>query len=393
MKYIFAVLAIGIAVLGCARDVAAPVAPDSLAPETALAQSNHADEGPYRLWGEFVFYINSDHDQVDVVPKRNAHFPLNALKFLEDYCKDCLQIESIRNNGDGTIDLTVRITHPFNGFPQFTGFDVKGIIMFNGSYEYPKFENSEAIPVQGTSFRISWKELGDPEVLNADGYTFRWSPTYDSGSNQPIFNYWEGKYASGVPTAHINAFLNFYSSEERHMFAHDRSVTRTYHIWLPPGPVVAGYAVEACWEPPSVTPVTDPLTDFPITANQPEPYVFKIIANNGEPVTDCDECCWGCDEQRLFFRQWSEPLCNWELLRLPPPKSVGHAARISDQSRCREPEYEGWYMSRNGVSPTCPFGNGTQRFFSMIYYVDPYLEASRYAYTLFDITNDDPDLD
>jgi len=83
------------------------------------------------------FYFSEDHNSVEAVPKRQARFHLNSLKFLESYCTDCLQITQIKNNGDGTIDLTVRIDHPFNGFPQYTGFDVKGIIMFNGSYEYP----------------------------------------------------------------------------------------------------------------------------------------------------------------------------------------------------------------------------------------------------------------
>jgi hypothetical protein len=68
-------------------------------------------------------------------------------------------------------------------------------------------------------------------------------------------------------------------------------VSRTYHIWLPTGPVEAGYAVDACWEPPDVTPVIDPATDFPISANQPEAYHFKVVANDGLPATDDDGCC------------------------------------------------------------------------------------------------------
>ena len=68
------------------------------------------------------------------IPEREGRFHLNALKFLESYCTDCLKIMGIKNNGDGTIDLTVQITHPFKGHPEYTGLDVKGIIMFNGSH-------------------------------------------------------------------------------------------------------------------------------------------------------------------------------------------------------------------------------------------------------------------
>jgi hypothetical protein len=108
----------------------------------------------------------------------------------------------------------------------------------------------------------------------------------------PIYNYWPGKYSKGTPTANINGYLNFYSNENRHMFECDKTVTRTYRIWLPPGqPVVAGYAVDACWEPPIHTPVTDPAKDFPISANQPEAYHFHCVLNDGKPLTLEDFCC------------------------------------------------------------------------------------------------------
>ena len=91
----------------------------------------------------------------------------------------------------------------------------------------------------------------------------------ETGSDKPIYNYSPGKYSNGTPRANINGYLNFYT-ENRHMFSCNKSVTRVYHIWLPPGqPVVAGYAVDACWEPATVTPVKDPIADFPVSANQP----------------------------------------------------------------------------------------------------------------------------
>jgi len=299
-------------IVGCSQTI--PVSPDIQNFDTqnqnplSLAQTKN-DNGPYRLYGEWTFYIDETHTTVDAVPVRSGRFHLNALKFLEEYCTDCLRITNLKNNGDSTIDLTVQITHPFNGFPQYTGFDVKGIIMFDGSWEN---EGMQYYPPYPEPFRVSWRELGDPQLLNADGYTLRWSPWYDSGSNQPIFRYWEGRYASGTPTANLNGFKNFYTHEERHYFAHYGSVSRTYHIWLPPGPVVAGYAVEACWEPPTVTPVKNPVTDFPITANQPEAYEFYYVLNNGEPITEPDCCGQNYDpsEAYAYMKAWghSEPL-------------------------------------------------------------------------------------
>jgi hypothetical protein len=183
--------------------------------EEMSVQAQAMDSGPYHLWGEFTFFINPAHDEVQVVPKREGQIHLNALKFLEEKGNNFLKITKIKNNGDGTIDLTVKITHPFMGHPELTGFDVKGIIMFNGSWSNPGYKYFYPYP---NPMRVSWREFGDPQVLNADGYSIRWSPSYDSGSTQPILNYWPGKYSIGTPTANINAYLNFYTDENRHMF-------------------------------------------------------------------------------------------------------------------------------------------------------------------------------
>ncbi|MCX6647329.1 MAG: hypothetical protein NTY09_13365 [bacterium] len=327
-----------IAVVGCASD--SPIMPDPGAP---LAQQNQystsGNDSPYRLWGEWTLYIDAGHERVDVVPRREARVHLNILKFLESYCTDCLTITDIKNNGDSTIDLTVQITHPFPGFPEYTGFDVKGIIMFNGSHLIDAGSSSGVeLP---DPCRISWRELGDPQVLNPDGYVRRWSPTYDSGNSLPIFNYWEGKYATGVPSADVNAYLDFFTTVERHMFSVNSSVSRTYKIWLPPGqPVVAGYAVEACWEPPTVTPVDDPLTDFPLTANQPEPYHLKWVVNNGEPIKEYSQCCLGagdCSEYRVEVKQWGGITVDYTLQYYSAEQPYGEQSWLV---LCEPPENE-----------------------------------------------------
>ena len=140
---------------------------------------------------------------------REARFHLNALKFLESYCSDCLKITQIKNNGDGTIDLTVQITHPFKGFPQFTGFDVKGILMFDGSYQVYNDNPWHNMQLPEPFYLVSWRQMGDPEVLNADGYTPRWSPVWDQGSDQPMFNDWPGKYVSGLPCRYRTRISTF----------------------------------------------------------------------------------------------------------------------------------------------------------------------------------------
>ncbi len=382
--------------LGCARSSGGPTVPtlpggdESGAVETT-AEAVDAYDGPYRLWGEWTFFFNAEHDRVDVVPRRQARMHLNVLVKLEEYCKHCLEITGLENNGDGTVDLTVRITHPFPGLAEYTGFDVKGIIMFDGSYEvcYDWLDIYE-LP---NPTQISWRELGDPEVLSPDGYTARWTPDWEYAGEMPIFRYWEGKYASGVPNGDLNAYLNFYTHEERHMFTAVSQVERTYTIWLPPGePVVAAYAVEACWEPPLVVPVTDPLVDFPITANQPEPYHLKFIINNGEPITDCDDYpLIMCEYERLEMKHWAGwPWLCWQASLYD---NEGIAGGHSPLWECDPPEDDVYWPSLficgwNGLKEE----NVNYRELIIVFRQESSYDPKEYiAYDVYDYTIDYPD--
>ena len=242
--------------------------------------------------------------------------------------------------------------------------------------------------IRDRNFRVSWRLKGDPELLNPDGYSYRWSPWYDSGSDQPIFNYWHGKFATGTPTANINGYKNYYTNETRHMFEINKHASATYRIYLPPGPHVVGYAVEACWEPPSVMPVIDPVTDFPITANQPEAYHFKMVVNNGEVITDCKNCCgvsMDCSELYIEHSQWGGISSNrvgayW-------PDAGGDNGYLHD---C-EPEQEGRYAATIHL-PSCKWGNGIHRIVAINYrsYWDLYHHDM--VFTIFDIIVNDPTL-
>ncbi len=395
MRSITLFLLLGVAatvMIGCAANPAAPDMRGEVAgsgipgssdglPFTRLAEVH---DGPYRLWGEWTLEFSAEHDSVEVIPQRNMHFHLNTLKFLEQYCSNCLKVISLKNNHDGTVDLTVRVTHPFRDHLEYTAFDVKGIMMFSGSYEY--CNRSTKLPLPSPVY-VSWAELGDPEVLNADGYTPRWSPNWDSGSNLPIFRYWPGRFSFGSPNADINAYLDFYTEEERHAFLPNRYVDRTYHISLPPGkPVAAGYAVEACWEPPTVSPVTDPINDFPSSANQPEPYYFRFVINNGEVITDCDECCGSiCAEQYMEIWEWGEDDSNkaiWEYYDC----SGGIGFPLMECDPLEEHRF-----ACHAVD-SCHLGNGKHRIvaYCMVTEWNQYFDI---AYTISDFQVNDPDLD
>ncbi len=374
--------------VGCAHSQTGPIAPSLDVRPCGIG----GIDDPHRLWGEFTLYFSGDHSRVEIAPKRLGRLHLNSTKFLEDYCKDCLEVTNIVNNGDGTIDLAVRITHPFPGHPEYTGFDVKGIIMFNASVEL-KWDSEATFPFYDP-IRVSWREKGDPEVLNPDGYSPRWSPWWDSGSSMPIFNYWPGKFSKGTPTANVNAFLNFYTDEDRHMFQCNGQVERTYHISLPGGAVTAGYAIEACWEPATVTPVTNPVDDFPFSANQREPYYFEYVLNNNEVITQ-DNCCgtteYDCEKLWLEYLQWYGEVPNILSARYWDYESILGGPLIFNCPPVDPPPI--------GIRATLPpqvvtyyFGNGSYRgAAALFYYGPPSWEpgvAPTVAYDIFDFVID-----
>ena len=297
-----------------------------------------------------------------------------------------LKITKIKNNGDGTIDLTVQITHPFLGYREYTGFDVKGIIIFNGSFLVWTPNDQMKDYYLPDPSRISWRDLGDPEVLNADGYTPRWSLNWQYGEDRPIYRYWKGKFSNGAPNGDINAYLDFYTSEARHMFSCFGTVERTYTIWLPPGEVVvAGYAVDACWELPLKMPVTDPLNDFPLTANQPEPYYLKYTLNGGEPITDCDDMkgTWDCSVSRVELQQWGSEHFYHLWVSWPSGEMGSH----DNLNPCDPPE-DGVFWQ---MSPPCYdfYGNGKYRQL-LIVHTDGPLPNRLVCYTITDYVIDEP---
>ncbi len=355
-------------------------------PETNADVSNRTitDSDNHYLWGEWNFLINNTHDEIEVVPKREGRFHLNALKFLEESCTDCLEITSIQNNGDSTVDVTVQIKHPFTGFPEYTGFDVKGIVMFDGSWTHPGYEYYLPWP---EPMRVSWRKLGDPQRTNPDGYTLRWSPSYDSGSDLPIYKYWEGKYASGTPTANINGYLDFYTDEERHMFSHWGVVSRTYTIWLPPGEAVTiGYAVEACWAPPTNTPVVDPITDFPPEANQEEAYEFKLWLENDGVITHADCCGDSFDPTEAYYikKQWGGNTARHYVDFTDYTEGGGGGVR----SQCGDEWPEYWFCGPTIYVSEMADGDyiGVAINYKLDFSGDPW--RTQMAYTVFEFTID-----
>jgi len=227
------------------------------------------------VWGNWRMYVPEDHSRIEITPARRADRHFNVKMLLENGpCDNCIWVSKFVNNGDGTISVDISIRHPYPGNDFYTGFDVRGIFYTDANYHVDYPVGPDGGP------RIPTLSTGDPELLNPDGFT----NAYDLSLNQylgPIFYYQPGGdlgatleeedlgFESGLM---LWPYINYYSTEQRRAFTSGATVTRTYHVALPPGEWKFGYSVDACWAKPINIPVTNIETDFPEQANTLLPY-------------------------------------------------------------------------------------------------------------------------
>lgn len=260
-----------------------PVVPggDTTSQEVTGSEIREGSEGGnHILLGFNMIHIDATDPtdvQVEVVPVRSGELHLNILSLLEvGMCADCFSIVGITSPEPGVLDVDIEITHPLDD-PTYTLFDVRGIMMFNGGHLFP-----------ASGLTMSDSSMGDGELLNADGHTQLYNGS-TLGQAGPLVTYYKGKFATpAVPNADLNGFLRHTTDDPGNtrnaLYASD-SVTRTYSLVMPSTTWVFGYAVDASWDLPTM-PVTDPMTDFPDTANCIEPW--KVAASS-EPILDDGE--------------------------------------------------------------------------------------------------------
>jgi hypothetical protein len=268
----------------------APLLPSIKSPESAVPEVGH-HSGRFLNWGTYRLEIARDGSSVQILPDRSFNtawgHDLNVLKFLEvTPCTNCLTTGNVHKLANGDISVDVSIRHPYLD-PAYTGFDVRGIILFPASQLFPDDElriQAGFEPLNNWKYyRYSTHEKGDAELMNPDGWTTIWAPDipeelyFQIEKGFDITDYYPGKYASGENLGTINAFKRFHSTENRHMFEAGKTVTCTYIIRPPAeGPIEASYSIYAHWAEPLNMPVTDPFKDFGPEANSPLPYDFYI---------------------------------------------------------------------------------------------------------------------
>jgi len=279
MRPIFAtggVVVMALCFSACARsDPSTPAMPDDAAGAPSV-QASFIMPANRALLGLYSIHISADRSSIEIIPDRALALHVNAVRMLEvDPCTGCLTVEEIIAFGQGRVLVRVQLKHPFSSEHRaLTGFDVRGIVMFPGSFEFP-----------AAGVTVSREELGDPVLVGADGYTRLFNPVeFGQGkAGPPALHYIKGRFADpNLDGCTLNPYLVFVPQQERNHFPAGASASRTYDFKLPPGPVSFGYAVDASWYPVD-GPVENVPDDLPFSANSLEAY--KVRASIGKGLT------------------------------------------------------------------------------------------------------------
>ena len=128
----------------------------------------------YKALGIFEVTLDPKTMTAELTPTRKAEgigltFDADLTQFLRiSLCKDCLKIDGIRLAGTNQIEVGFAIKHPFADItkrPDLHVFDVRGIVISNGNYNFPLTLVSKS-PTSLVSARANTSL-----VANADGYT------------------------------------------------------------------------------------------------------------------------------------------------------------------------------------------------------------------------------
>ncbi len=277
-KHIFIILlaslVFAIGCSGASNDVAAPA---------KSLERDSIDASSHMLWGYYQFIADPVAGTLEITPMRGTEMHLNALPFLEPPAFVHVSLESLEINGN-TVEADIGLRHPFLGLTEFSGFDVCGILISDGSIS--GFSDA-GIVIPGA---------GDVRLLNPDGYSRWWNPSeFPAGAG--MFGYQDGMLGTPDSIADFSATVNGYkyfcddlddpdgplsdvTPESRGLFNAGQKNIRHYTIDITPG-LVFNYAVDANWVFPQGDPPWTAPDDFSLSANRPEAWwIDASITNN-----------------------------------------------------------------------------------------------------------------
>jgi hypothetical protein len=232
------------------------------------SQKDHADLIGRSLLGYWEVTI-SDDKKVEIVPQRAVSMHLNILKIMEGgVCSDCLLIHEIQFLPDNKFSALMVITHPFPALKEYSGFDVRGIFISKGAYNFPGFGKD-----------MAWGP-DVPRMLTYDGYTSLFNPNDYPQTTPPALGYIPGQKATGGDlSSTVNPYIAFQRGNERSYFDPNTLAYRYLQVYAKSHPIHFGYAVEANWQ--LVPGPINNIDQFPPDANCLEAYKVQVTLGKG----------------------------------------------------------------------------------------------------------------
>lgn len=259
----------------------------TMTPDNELSASS-SNVGSHQTWGLWQFIADPRNETLEVVQLRTGDMHLNALHFLEPPPLIYLTISNLQITGM-TVDVDVNIRHPFLGLDQFSGFDVCGILISDGSIS--TFDDP-ALTMAG---------VGDTRLLNADGYSRWWNPE-EFPHTETMTGYKDGLLGTPDSFADYSGTLNAYkyfcddlgandpmhaiTLENRGLFSAGQQNTRHYTIEMGSGGLIFNYAIDANWKFPQGSPPWTIPDDFGPNANRREAYRIEVTETSNTLYND-----------------------------------------------------------------------------------------------------------
>jgi len=311
---------------GTSTSPATPRFPDITRDQTR--QSDTISPG-HNLLGYFSVSIDPATCTVETIPMRSPAWHLNAIRFVEPPSGvSHLSFSNIEIEGR-RVSVDVGLYHPFGGLQQFSGFDVKGIVI------------GGADMVDPTNSDRRW--AGGPDglrLLNADGWTRWWNPN-EFEDNGTVFSYRDGMFGtSNVDDGYYDATLCGYKvfatalgpnddlthllsyplddPRGRAVFHVNALMMRHYELVFPADDhgdpdLVFNYAIDACHGlPPDYLPGQHIIVPegFPPDANQLEPFVVDVLLRTNTSYLSRDGCVGGTLDLSIRVSDWQALLAD-----------------------------------------------------------------------------------
>ncbi|MFH1675597.1 MAG: hypothetical protein ABIC40_01140 [bacterium] len=157
-------------VAGCAGNPSMPTGPE-YNPDTGA--SSQPESSGHACLGFYQMALDTETGQIETDSLRSGQIHLNVVGILYKTAGiSVVGVPSEYDPANGIFVFDISLAHPYEPQPSLTGFDVKGILITDGS----RVENSVTIA-----------DLDETRLLNADGYSRWWNPSEFTRSG--IFGY------------------------------------------------------------------------------------------------------------------------------------------------------------------------------------------------------------